>query len=140
LEIEEKNLFTATELATLIPLWGEQYYNSLMSKNLQWVSKIFPNFSPAQLSVSQSKNGKWKVVLERILNICLGNVGDKLLMKIAAARWNKLYNQTYSEKDFSIAFKTKRYASKNHPRNFQKSVMETYGELEAQYLNRLASE
>jgi hypothetical protein len=140
MEIEEKNLFTATELATLIPLWGHEYYRSLMSENLHWVNKIFPNFSPKSTQLSESKNSRRKIIGEKLLDICLGNVGDRLLMKVAALRWNKLYHKSYPEKDFSIAFKTKPHVSKNHPRNFQKSVMDSYGELEAQYLSKLASE
>jgi hypothetical protein len=140
LEIEEKNLFTATELATLIPLSGQHHYSALMNKNIQWVTKFFPNFSPVAMENSAPvKYAGRKVIFERLLNVFLGNVGDKLLMKFAALRWNKLYYRSYSQKDFSVAFKTKRYASKNHPRNFQKSVMDAYGQLEEQYLNKLAS-
>jgi hypothetical protein len=140
LEIEEKNLFTATELATLIPLSGEQYYRALMGRNLHWVTKFFPNFEPTSIEGNNVKDPRRKMFAERLLNFFVGNTGDKLLMRLAAFRWNKLYNHSYSEKDFSIAFKTKRHASKNHPNNFQKSVMDAYEELEAKYLSKLASE
>jgi hypothetical protein len=140
LEIEEKNLFTATELATLIPLSGEQYYLALMNRNLHWITRFFPNFAPPSMEDKNEGNPARKIISERLLNLCLGNIGDKLLMRLAAFRWKKLYNRSYSEKDFSIAFKTKRHASKNHPNNFQKSVMTAYEELEAKYLSKLASE
>src|SRR6478736_270632 len=42
LEIEEKNIFTATELATLIPFCGYSYYRKLFSDN-QWLNSFFPN-------------------------------------------------------------------------------------------------
>jgi hypothetical protein len=140
MEIEEKNLFTATELATLIPLSGDQYYLELMSRNLHWVANFFPNFEPASIQVNNAKDSRWKMFAEQLLNFCFGNIGDKLLMLVAALRWKKQYRRSYSEKDFSIAFKTKRHTSKNHPNNFQKSVMDAYEELEAKYLSKLASE
>jgi hypothetical protein len=140
LEIEEKNLFTATELATLIPLSGDQYYLELMDRNLHWVTNFFPNFESASIQANNAKDSRWKMFAEQLLNFCFGNMGDKLLMRVAALRWKKQYRRSYSEKDFSIAFKTKRHASKNHPNNFQKSVMDAYEELEAKYLSKLASE
>src|SRR5688572_20817381 len=44
LEIEEKNLFTATELATVIPLYGSKQYESLQQENV-WLKIFFPNYS-----------------------------------------------------------------------------------------------
>ena len=37
LAIEEKNLYTATELSTLIPLYGKEYYPQLMMAN-HWIN------------------------------------------------------------------------------------------------------
>ncbi len=41
LEIEEKNLFTATELATVIPLYGSKQYENLQGVN-SWLARILP--------------------------------------------------------------------------------------------------
>jgi hypothetical protein len=45
LEIEEKNLFTSTELATVIPLSGATLYGNLMQAN-PWLRLFFPNYEP----------------------------------------------------------------------------------------------
>ena len=45
LEIEEKNLFTATELATVIPLYGQVHYTNLLKAN-PWLKRFFPNYTP----------------------------------------------------------------------------------------------
>jgi hypothetical protein len=42
LEIDEQNKFTATELVTLIPVYGEKAYTNFVTKN-KWVETIFPN-------------------------------------------------------------------------------------------------
>ncbi|WAC03765.1 nucleotidyltransferase domain-containing protein [Lacinutrix neustonica] len=43
-EISEKNLFTATELATLIPVTGKKTYTAFLEKN-SWAKKHFPNIN-----------------------------------------------------------------------------------------------
>jgi hypothetical protein len=48
LEIEEKNLFTATELATVLPLYGSQQYTKLIKTN-RWLKSFFPNYVPRRL-------------------------------------------------------------------------------------------
>ena len=55
LEIEEKNLFTATELATVIPLYGSQQYESLQGVN-SWLNEFFPNYTPRSIAVSHIQN------------------------------------------------------------------------------------
>ena len=43
LEIEEKNLFTATEIVTLIPLYNRECYGYMLSSN-RWLHQYLPNF------------------------------------------------------------------------------------------------
>ena len=126
LEIEEKNLFTATELATVIPLYGSSYYRQLHEKNYEWLIRFFPNFKPRMVDKTVSKPETLKNFAEKIIDIFFGNLLDKAFMRLTLKRWKKIYNTGYTEKEFNIAFKTKPYASKNHPRNFQKKVMDAY--------------
>lgn len=127
LEIEEKNLFTATELATVVPLYGAEHYHKLLAQNNQWLTEFFPNFKPRNTEkVPDSKLSKWKKVSERGINMLFGDALEKMLMRTTQRRWAKLYQGNYQQDDFSIAFKTKKYASKNHPRHFQKKVIEIY--------------
>jgi hypothetical protein len=129
LEIEEQNLFTATELATVIPLYGGEYYQQLLSKNMEWLLRFFPNFKPrAYDGVPADKPSLLKTLSEKMLSLFFGNQLNKLLMLVTLRRWKKLYRKKYDRADFKIAFKTKEYASKNHPRNFQKMVMEQYSQ------------
>ncbi len=61
LEIEEKNLFTATELATVLPLYGAEQYKSLIKTN-GWVRDFFPNYIARSTenvsSVNHNRNQK----------------------------------------------------------------------------------
>jgi hypothetical protein len=127
LEIEEKNLFTATELATVVPLYGIDYYDALQQKNSHWLASYFPNFSPRHAeNVPRYQLHFGKKLMEKVIDLFFGNVVERLIMQMALRRWGRLYREKYASHDFKIAFKTKKHVSKNHPRNFQKKVMELY--------------
>jgi hypothetical protein len=129
LEIEEKNLFTATELATVLPLQGGDYYKKLMDVNSTWLSGYFPNAKVRDTrGVPSGKPGFWKRVIEKGIDVFLGVLWENMLMKLTMRRWKKLYATSYNSTDFTIAFKTKKHVSKNHPQNFQKKVMAIYKE------------
>ena len=126
LEIEEKNLFTATELATALPLYGAQYYQRLMAEN-SWLKGFFPNYSPRPTgTVPESKTAGFKKMLESCANLLGGDTIESFCRRITRARWKRLYQKEYPTVDFEIAFKSKAYASKNHPKHFQRKVMDLY--------------
>lgn len=128
LEIEEKNLFTATELATVIPLYGSRQYENLHDMN-PWLSGFFPNYMPWNVAeVPPSEPSMTKRVMESLIGLCFGNIFEKYLQNKTLSRWKKLYEKNYSDSDFKVAFKSKSYASKNHPRNFQRTIIEVYEE------------
>lgn len=128
LEIEEKNLFTATELATLIPIVDEGHYPALMSTNT-WLASFFPNYSPRNLvDTLPLDQNKVKSLLESLINLLLGNYWENFFMHATLNRWKKKYEEQYAQQDFEVAFKSKEYVSKNHPNNYQRKVMELYKE------------
>jgi molybdopterin-biosynthesis enzyme MoeA-like protein len=128
LEIEEKNLFTATELATLIPIVDEGHYPALMTTNT-WLATFFPNYSPRTLvDTLPLEQNKVKALLESLINLLFGKYWEKLFMYATLNRWKKKYKKQYDQPDFEVAFKSKEYVSKNHPNNYQRKVMELYKE------------
>lgn len=127
LEIEEKNLFTATELATVLPLYGSKQYHELHQFN-PWLKNFFPNFQLRNTGNVPVASMSWiKRCLENSLNV-FGDFLERFGHRITLARWKKHYEKSYSPADFDIAFKSRSYASKNHPSNFQRVVMEAYEE------------
>jgi hypothetical protein len=125
LEIDEKNIFTATELATLIPLSNAKMYFELLAAN-KWLLDMFPNFKSRDISQSADvSQPQYIKMAEKILN----SVGDQLnesLRKVTLNRWKRLYYSTHEKKEFDIAFKSTAGVSKNHPRNFQQKVLSAY--------------
>jgi hypothetical protein len=128
LEIEEKNLFTATELATVIPLYGSKQYENLQGVN-SWFVEFFPNYTPRSISEVPLSKLSWpKKVFEGLISLFFANTVEKYLQNATRARWKRLYEKSYSASDFKVAFKSKPHASKNHPRNFQRTIIEVYDE------------
>jgi hypothetical protein len=138
LEIEEKNLFTATELATVIPLYGAEHYKRLFDSN-QWIKNIFPNHKARSIDeVPVENRSALKNGLEGVLNFTFPDLLNKFFMQITLRRWKKLYQKDYPNADFQVAFKTKDYASKTHPKNYQRKVMDVYEEKLKETSNKLS--
>jgi hypothetical protein len=128
LEIEEQNIFTATELSTLIPLCGHTYYFMLLEKN-NWLKNVLPNHQVhPNARTKELNNHSLKNTFEKIINSIGPDKIDDLFMKLTYRRWENIYQKEYSKSDFQIAFKTNKHTSKNHPRNYQKKVVDLYHE------------
>ena len=124
LEIEEKNLFTATELATLMPLYNHKFYRLVLSSN-QWLHDFLPNCRPREENTDVVVSSTLKKYVEFFLNpfsVALNN----FFMVMTLRRWKRLYESKFDKKDFNIAFKTLPHVSKNHPNNFQKKILDLY--------------
>ncbi len=125
LNIDEENIFTATELCTLIPIIGEKHYVELMQSNT-WIQNYFPNLRLNPANTIIIKNPLKKQILESIINFFLPNLVDKLFQFVRVT-WIKIkFKKNYSEIDFSIAFKSKSYVSKAHDKHGQKRILNLY--------------
>lgn len=124
LEIEEKNRFTAIETVTLMPTVGTTLYTYFRYAN-EWSKTYFPNFPSRNKSEIQNPgSGPIKCLSEFLLKGWLGEALDKYFMKLTLRRWNDKFKGTLEEKDFEIAFKTRRHTSKNHPKFYQKRLLD----------------
>jgi len=126
LEIEEKNLFTATELATALPLYGSQYYERLMTVNT-WLKDYFPNYARRPTDrIPASKTYGLKRLLESVINFVFADTIESFFRQLTRRRWKRMYEKDYPAEDFEIAFKSKEHASKNHPKHFQRKIIDLY--------------
>jgi len=124
LEIPEKNIFTATELAFLQPMNNPELFRQMMDANA-WMKRYFPNWSVQIRECKETRNTALKRILEKVFN---GNIGDKLdtvLMNIYRKRSERKFAN--SEKHmFPINFKTEKHVSKHHPNGFQHRIINQY--------------
>ena len=127
MEIEQKNLFTATELFTLLPVTGRRYVAGLMDAN-PWVREYYPQFPQRDIDlVEKVHRGVLKRSMEWLLNNRLGDWLDRLAMKTTVRFWQKKYKD--DPKDlFNRSFRLKRHIAKYHPENFQDLVLARFEE------------
>lgn len=122
--IEEQNIFTATEIKTLIACEGavmKEFYNTN-----QWAKDYYPNFIKDFDNLKQTKKTTITTFIERILNNKTGDFIEKLCFKFTFNIWKKKYKSKLSQADFEVAFKSNEKVSKHHPQNFQKQVILKY--------------
>lgn len=125
LEIQEKNIFTATELVTLLPTFSSEMYEELYKKNV-WMKQFYPNFPKRETKeVLDRKNGVFKSALEKLLGNKLGDKIDDFAMTLFD-KFNKTKYKNYDKEEFKIAFKSSKKESKHHPKFFQKKVLQEF--------------
>jgi len=126
LEIEEKNLFTATEIATMIPILGGDIKQRFFKQN-QWIRDYFPNYRIDKIeSVPNGSNNWIKQFIEFTFNGRIGERLDDHFMKVTIHHWSKKFKNNFTEEEFALLFKSKKNISKHHPQNFQKVVLNAY--------------
>jgi predicted nucleotidyltransferase len=128
LEIEEKNIYTAVEVVTLIPLQGEAVFNSFRAANL-WSKNFLPNHF---LRVSIVENSEFffpQFILEKMFSNRFGDYLDNCLEKITATRWRKktLKNKK-NMKGIVMSMVAKKHVAKPDPIFFQKRLLDFYNE------------
>lgn len=126
-EITEKNTFTAVELSTLIPTYGELIFREFVKANT-WVDKILPNKKTNyQHVIAQYEKPFWSLCLEFVFNTGFGTYLDRIFKKITIKKWRSKFKYL-AESDFEIAMKSTNDVSKHHPQNFQSKVINSLDE------------
>lgn len=123
-QLEEQNIYTATELASLIPICGQEVHRELLLSN-RWMLHHIPHFKPLPPDRATSK----PVWLKSAAEWCFDRLGatslNMALMRFTDNRWRKKWaRKQYPSADYSLAFKTTPHVSKNHPANYQKKILE----------------
>jgi hypothetical protein len=121
LEIEEKNLFTATEAATLKPVYDSGIYQDFYKAN-SWVKDFLPNQTEQKVIYNGNTRRPMAKVVERLLNNSLGDKLDALFMATTLKLWKTQFKDL-GDANFELALKTRKYVSKHHPQNFQSRVL-----------------
>jgi len=128
LELKDKNLYTAIESTTIIPVFQPDMYDQFLQKN-EWISHFLPNqkgwfrnLSP--LTPSGQFLKKW---IERLWAGQWGNWCDALLQKITIRWWRRKFRRQgfpmeYFEKDLRATSGESKY----HPFDYQRKILNVY--------------
>lgn len=137
LEVDDKNIFTATEVATVKGVFNTELMKKFLGAN-KWVNDFFPNYNccdPYLHSPGFSVNNRISY-LQRILELCftgfLGNMFNKMFKNIYLMHWEKKY-RNMSETDRNRIFKSTDKVAKTHPEDMQRFILDKYREKLSQF-------
>ena len=126
LQIEEKNIYTATELVTLMPMAGNRIMKNFFESN-QWALSYFPNQYIPGVKNTFAKDNWLKKTGEFLFNNRLGNWLDNYLMKLTTRRWKiKEDQKRLNTKGERMGLKTSKHCSKPSPVFFHDSFLKKH--------------
>jgi hypothetical protein len=124
--ILEKNIYTATEVTTVLPLRGNAVFDRFYSAN-GWTKKFLPN---NYLHASSAKDIRFNWVrslVEYLLNNRLGDKLDDFFMSVTSRSWDrKTKKLRKNNKGILMGLHTGKHFSKPDPVNFQKRLLLRY--------------
>ncbi len=131
LPLEERNIYTATELSSLLPVCGTETYRALMQANA-WVRQALPNFGHAEAAGMYDEAHWLKRGSAALLNRLRPAALNGFLMRLTDVKWRRKWSRKgFPAEDYDLAFKTTLHISKNHRANYQKRILEALDRKEA---------
>ena len=124
LEIKEKNIFTATELLTLMPMCGNGALDQFFEAN-SWTSLYLPHYRDRHwVDKGYHRTSLLKRMLEALFNNRLGDRFEKKLQSITDRRWKKKTERgDLNMKGDCMALQCSSHYSRPDPENFQQKVL-----------------
>ena len=127
LEIKEKNIFTATEMITLLPASGNGGLVKFFDAN-DWTAHYFPHYRTRQKEAKGPvPSSVLKTTLEKLLNNRWGDRLDDLLQRWTSRRWEKKEQRgDRNKKGNRMSLQNEKHFSRPNPGNFQQRVLGRY--------------
>ncbi|MGH2575664.1 MAG: nucleotidyltransferase domain-containing protein [Ignavibacteria bacterium] len=137
LEIEEKNIFTAAEIAHIKATFNSGLMEKFIRSN-EWIKDFFPNYitgDPYLHSSGFKVNNNQSYIGKLFEIFFIGKFGDGLnnyFRKVTVNHWKKKYSYL-DDAERDHMFKSTQTVSKTHPGNMQKKILNAYSEKLRQY-------
>ncbi len=123
LSIPDENIFTANELAHLIPMYGQERFKALMTSN-DWYNAYLPNHQRKKTIEALEDGNPWhKKSMEYLFGGRFGRWLDKRFQAATLKRWKKKFAH-FGDEEFELAMRSERDVSKHHPSNFQLKIID----------------
>jgi len=124
LTLEERNIYTATELSSMIPVCGAGPYRRLIEAN-SWVRHFLPNYRGDEQAPIKDKGSLIKSLFSALISVMNPSGLNRFFMRLTDHKWRRKWaRKGYPAEDYNLAFKTTLHISKNHPANYQKRILE----------------
>lgn len=128
-EVPEKNIFTAIEIITLMPLHGTKAFHHFFEAN-KWVYEFFPNYPAKTNAAKESSRMLLKRFLEWIFDNGQGDKIDNALLHYFDQRWKRLKQKNkFTETGFQIGTMiADKHFCRPYPQHFQQKILDRYEE------------
>jgi hypothetical protein len=126
LAIHDKNIFTAIEIKTLLPVDGATTFTAFFDSN-QWTDDFFPNCVFRDQQQPDLPGSLIKRFFEWLFNNKTGHWVDNILWKMTAYRWKrKELNGKRNSKGYTMGLITGKHFAWSDPGSFRKKVLTAY--------------
>ncbi len=124
--LTEKNIFTAIELKTLLPVAGDKTIQQFFAAN-QWADAWLPACDP-QLQQAKDPQASWfKRLGEWLFNNRIGDRIDNFLLRATTRRWiRKETKGKRNQKGQAMDLITDKHFARSNPGAFQEKVLSIY--------------
>jgi hypothetical protein len=127
LEIREKNIFTATELITLMPASGNGGVISFFKAN-EWTTRFYPQYLYRNRESKRTPRSSFlKRTFEKLLDNRLGDRLDDYFRELTASRWRKKEERgDLNMRGNRMSLQCSKHFSRPNPEAFQQKVLNRY--------------
>jgi predicted nucleotidyltransferase len=134
LQINEKNVFTATELITLMPVCGNGALDKFFHVN-EWARSYYPNYEGKPPVFKEPGAGhRLKRLIEILFSNRLGDRLDDYFMKTTARRWRQKEEKSLlNARGVKLGLDNGKHYSKPNPVYFHNHVLQMYQRRLAEY-------
>lgn len=130
LELKDKNLYTAFESISIIPVYGKASFRAFFTEN-SWAAKFFPNTDPQEKLAAeiQEKVGWLKRGAEFLFGGSWGQGVNQRIRRSTVSWWReKFRRQGYQMDQFEKDLRATNGESKYHPNDYQHRILRAYRE------------
>jgi hypothetical protein len=124
LTVTDHDRYTALEVVTLIPLYGNGTTEAFFDRNA-WAFAHYPATHVPRSKEVKAQLPRLKAHLERLLDGRIGGLLDSWAMQLTWHFWRWKFDHL-DPKAFDQALRTRTYVSKHHPRDFRHLVLDGY--------------
>jgi hypothetical protein len=125
LAIPEHNIFTATEVGTILPMYNRDLYHRFLKEN-SWYHDYYPNMHIND-NVRNSRGRLAGVLAEKLLGGKAGDRVDEWCMRITRKFLEQKYRNMTPER-FQSDLESSKGVSKHHPNRQQFRILKEYQE------------
>ncbi len=132
LTLDNRNIYTATEVATLKPVYNGYILDNILTANA-WIQRYFPNFN---IRAFQYQVAERQSIIQKLLEFSFRLVPadrlDTFLMIQMEKIWRRRYPQ-FSDEDRNRLFRCTKSESRAYPGDFQNRILDQYAERLARF-------